>query len=428
LISLVYAYCNITIMKIFCSGIGGIGLSAYAAYQKAAGHTVCGSDSVDSEIISDLRSQDIDISLNQDGSVVTDRFELFVHTLALPEDHPELKKARELGIECITYFQALGRLTDAWKSSRGKDGILIAVCGTHGKSSTTAMAAKVLIDAGLNPSVILGTKTSELNDKNWKRGNGNIFLVEACEYRRSFLNLNPDIILVTNVDGDHFDAFKDMTDYENAFKKFIAKLPADGILIDHNVKLPESPELLVPGKHMKENAKLVMALADILKINNAEKSLSEYSGCWRRSEIKGEFNGILVIDDYAHHPREIKTTLEGIKESYPGRRLICVFQPHTHDRTIKLYDDFLTSFQSADIVIIPNIYDVRGECDSGSIDIDKFVADIQASSNTQVSHGKSLEETSQLLQKEILKSEDVLVTMGAGDVWKTCDMLRAMLS
>jgi UDP-N-acetylmuramate--alanine ligase len=245
--------------------------------------------------------------------------------------------------------------------------------------------------------------------------------------------------LVTNINGDHFDVFRDMTDYENAFKEFFAKLTKNGSLITHNditlysnnskfniidTDKFDSPELQVPGKHMQENAKLVMALADHLGIKDIEKSLSEYSGCWRRSEIKGEFSDALLIDDYAHHPREIKTTLEGIKKSYPDRRLVCVFQPHTHDRTIKLYDEFLVSFESADVVIIPNIYDARGECDSGKVDIEKFIADIQEGSNAQVIHGKSLEETALVLKDEIIKPGDVVITMGAGDVWKICDMLN----
>jgi UDP-N-acetylmuramate--alanine ligase len=435
-------------MKIFCSGIGGIGLSAYAAYQHALGHEVCGSDRSDSDLLRDLRSQGIEVSLVQDGNAVPVDADLFVHTLALPVDHPELRKAVEFGIPQQTYFQALGDLTKGRK--------LIAVAGTHGKSSTTAMAAKVLLDAGLDFSVILGTKTPDLDGRNWRRGKGELFLVEACEYQRSFLHLSPSIILMTNVAGDHFDYYKDEEDYRSAFREFIGQLPKDGVLITHfsdpacaelvdtlknapgsvlsqveagachilDADQLSLPKIQVPGQHMRQNAQLVLALAEHLGIplKDAQKSLLAYRGCWRRSEIKGETkNGVLVIDDYGHHPNEVRVTLEGIKEAYPDRRLICVFQPHTHDRVLKLYDQFLTAFRAADLVIIPNIFAARSDRDSAKAEPVKLVKDIAKGSSVEAIHGESLEKTIELLKKEILKKGDLLVTMGAGDVWQVAD-------
>lgn len=424
-------------MKIFCSGIGGIGLSAYAAYQKAAGHEVCGSDVNDSDLIRDLRERGIEISLVQDGKAVPEDSDLFVYTLALPDDHPELEKARQLKIPEMTYFQALGELMKSAKTS-------IAVTGTHGKSSTTAMLAKVVVDAGLDPSIILGTKTPDLEGRNWRRGSGDIFIAEACEYRRSFLHLSPKIVLLTNVTGDHFDAFEDEEDYKNAFREFLKKIPKDGTLITHlsdpacaelskecaceviDADQKPSIKLSVPGTHMQENAKLVLALAEILGISDeaAEASLKNYKGCWRRSEIKGETaEGALVIDDYGHHPNEIKVTLAGLKEAYPDRRLICVFQPHTHDRTVKFYDEFTKAFSSADLVMVPNIFEARSDRDSKKIDPEKFVEDIKQESAVEALYGESIEKAAKILQEGVLEENDLVVVMGAGDVWRVGDGL-----
>ena len=431
-------------MKIFCSGIGGIGLSAYAAYQRAAGHEVSGSDQEEGIVTADLQAQGISVSFRQDGSAIPPDTDLFVYTLALPEGHPELQRAKELVIRQQSYFEALGDLTCGSE--------LIAVCGTHGKSSTTAMAAKVLIEAGQDPSVILGTRMKDLGDRNWRRGTSSLFLAEACEYRRSFLHLSPRVILLTNTDGDHFDAFKDMEDYRDAFRAFIGKLPPGGVLILHgsdrstgefrkiaeqgDVRVTDAdqlplPELQIPGKHMRENARLVLALAEVLHLDRSRTdiSLRNYAGSWRRMEIRGETRGgVLVIDDYGHHPTEIKATLRALREAYPTRRLVCVFQPHTHDRTIKLYPDFLGAFSDAALVIIPNIYDARPHTEERSMQVPALVSDIARESHVEACDGKSLEGTIALLRTNILRKGDLLVTMGAGDVWRIANSQPLIMS
>lgn len=432
-------------MKIFCSGIGGIGLSAYAAYQNACGHAVSGSDQKESALLDDLRSQGITVSVPQDAENVPRDADLFAYTLALPQDHPERSKAKEQGIQQLTYFQALGELT--------KDHSVIAVAGTHGKSSTTAMAAKLLIDAKLDPSVILGTKTQDLNNRNWRKGSchaepfdsaqgrlrRSIFLVEACEYHRSFLHLSPKILLVTNVTGDHFDVYKDMNDYRSAFSELIAKLPKDGLLITHgndpacrelmehaHCKTMDAdefplPKLQIPGKHMQQNAQLVMALSKHLNLKDTAESLAQYRGCWRRTEVKGTSKeGALIIDDYGHHPNEIRATLEGLKEAYPDRRLICVFQPHTHDRVLKLYDEFTRAFKASDLVLIPNIFAARSDRDGAKADPLKLISDIQHISSVEAHYTESFENTQAYLQSTLQK-DDVVVIMGAGDIWKLAD-------
>lgn len=416
-------------MKIYCSGIGGIGLSAYASLQKLHGHDVSGSDRSDSALLDDLRSQGIAIFLDQSGVNVPADTDLLVYSEAIPKDAPERRRASDLGCEQQSYPQALGELSAGYQ--------VIAVCGTHGKSSTTAMATRLLLACGKDPTVVVGTKVKELDGRNWRQGKSRIFLLEACEYRHSFLHYSPHIILLTNADGDHFDFYPSYEAYQDAFVQFASKLPADGILVTHlsdpdckniadrsqrNVVDADTFPLIqlqTPGEHMRRNAQLILALADVLGISpaDAEESVSGYGGSWRRMEVKGTFRStITVIDDYAHHPREIRATLNALREAYPGRRLVCVFQPHTHDRTIKLYDDFLTAFTEADLVIIPGVYDARREKDSQTVDLPRFIKDIAKGSRTDVTNGSSLTETEAMLRSDILKDGDLLVCMGAGDI------------
>ncbi len=414
-------------MKIFCSGIGGIGLSAYAAHMKLAGHDVSGSDRAASNVTRDLESMGITVHLKQDGSGLADGTDLFVFSEAIPPESPERVKALELNIRQISYFCALGELT------AGKN--LIAVCGTHGKSSTTAMAAKVFMEAGLDPSVVVGTKTADLGGKNWRRGAGDLWIVEACEYRRSFLYLKPKIILMTNADGDHFDAFEGKDDYQDAFVEFLSALPKDGYVIAHggdaatesilkraklrciDADTEALPALTVPGKHMQTNAQLVLALArkQGIDLTKAAASLKAYAGSWRRMEVKGDTDiGVTVIDDYAHHPTEIRATISAMKSAYPGRRLVCVFEPHTNDRTLKLWQEFTTAFSEADQVLVTHVYDARPDRDSERADVSKFASEIGRTSKVACRPSGSLEKTRETL-KTILKRGDVLLIMGAGN-------------
>lgn len=415
-------------MIIYCSGIGGIGLSAYAALQANAGHTVYGSDRKDSALLQDLRSQGITVFLTQEAKNIPENIDLFVYSEAIPKDAPERVRAAELGVEQQSYFHALGALT--------KDYRVIAVCGTHGKSSTTAMTARLLIEAGKDPSVVVGTKLKELGGRNWRAGKSDLFVVEACEYRRSFHYLSPDVILFTTVDGDHFDAYKDVEEYRQAFVEFFHRLPEDGAIVYHGtdpdcravaekagrrlIDADTQPmvQLATPGEHMRKNAQLPLALAAEMGIDaeQAKRILGGFSGTWRRMEVKGERDGVTVIDDYAHHPAEIRAVLAAMKEAYPGRRIVCAFQPHTHDRTRKLYADFLPVFKDADLVIAPNIYNARADIETGAVDLASFLADIARESKTETRDGKTMQETERMLKEEILKPGDVLVCMGAGDI------------
>lgn len=426
-------------MNIYCSGIGGMGLSAYASLQRALGHRVSGSDSGKSSLLGDLRGQGIFVAAVQDGSALSPDTDLFVYSEAIESNHPERERAQRLRIPSCSYFQALGDLS--------RPSFVIAVCGTHGKSSTTAMAARVLLSAGCDPTVVVGTKVPELDGRNWRKGGGEIFLLEACEYRKSFHFLSPDLILLTTVDGDHFDYYADISAYEEAFTEFFCLLPAEGSLVLHGND-PASlrtasvagrtivsadrhplPVLSVPGRHMRENARLVLGMAQVLGIpmNVALSSLADFQGTWRRMEVKGvRPDGVLVVDDYAHHPREIHATIEAMRERYPERRIVCVFQPHTHDRTQKLYKDFTLAFRSAAIVVVPHVYAARRESDVQEVDLPTFLQDIRRASGSVVFGGLTLEETSTFLNEEVLHSGDLLLCMGAGDITVLAQRMMTM--
>lgn len=425
-------------MKIYCSGIGGIGLSAYASLMHKAGHEVFGSDRSDSPLLDNLRGQGISIFLDQSGKALPDDLDLCVYSEAIPDDAPERVAARSKGVREISYPQAVGEL------SRGKK--LIAVCGSHGKSSTTAMVARLLIETGMDPTVVVGTKLYELDGRNWRQGMTEWFVLEACEYRRSFLHYDPHIILLTNADIDHLDYYTSQEDYRAAFIEFAKKLPSGGALITHMsdgessmiakachaeiIDADTEPmiELKTPGKHMQHNAQLTLSLAKKLGIDQAKamEILGGFTGTWRRMEKKGIImDDVLVIDDYGHHPVEIRATLEALSEAHPVRRVVCVFQPHTHDRTIKLYDDFTSAFQTADVVVIPNIYDARHHIETAEVDMSKFIDDIAQNSGVMALHTHSLQETVTKLHTEILQPHDLVVVMGAGDITNVArDLLK----
>lgn len=422
------------IMKIFCCGIGGIGVSAYAAHMAARGHTVIGTDRSESLVTEGLQS--LGIQLCKPGDALPENVDVLVYSEAVPSDALERKEAKQKNIRQLSYFQALGELTD--------HSPLIAICGTHGKSSTTAMAAKMLLDANKDPSVVLGTLAFDLGNKNWRKGEGEWWVAEACEYRRSFLHLSPKIILLTNADGDHFDAFISLEDYVQAFKEFVGKLPNDGVLIFHgndpvsrdiakattakciDADSYKSPELFVPGKHMRENAALVLALAKELNIlaNLAEKSVAQYHGSWRRMEYKCQLKeGIDLFDDYAHHPVEIRATLQAFRERFPDRRIVCAYQPHTHERTFTLWKEFTSAFQNADLVLFFDVYDARPHCEGhGAVDMQKFTIEVAQGSKIQTVYAGKLLQALPAFQQYCNKG-DILITMGAGDITNVAQLV-----
>jgi UDP-N-acetylmuramate--alanine ligase len=405
--------------NVHCIGIGGIGLSAIARYCHAHGAKVTGSDGHASRVTDDLKNEGVIVYEGHSGSHVGEEVDLVIYTIAIKDTNPELAFARKRGVECLTYPEALGMLT--------KEYTTIAVCGTHGKTTTTAMVSSMLKACGKNPTVIVGSILSD-GGTNFLQGDSEYLVVEACEYKRSFLNLHPSHVLVTNIDEDHLDYYKDLSDIESAFQEFADKLPQEGGLVTHHdVHLATSAKkinadnierdsvtLSVLGEHNKSNAQLALALAKTLGLDeeSARKGLLSFKGTWRRMEYKGIWHDIAMYDDYGHHPTEIKATLQALREKYTQGKytLIVVFQPHLFSRTKLLLNEFSESFSDADKICILPIYAAR-EQDDESISSEDLV---------ELTHNAIFMESFEEIEKYVLSRphyNTVLVTIGAGDVY-----------
>lgn len=456
--------------KIYFIGIGGIGTSAIARYMKAAGKEVVGSDLKPSRVTEDLEKLGIRVNYAQVAENITDDIDLVVYTVSIPKINPELANVLEKGIRAITYAESLGLVFN------GKSGI--AICGTHGKSTTSAMVGAVLEDGGIDPSVFVGSIVPRYGG-NLHIGAGANFVAEACEYNRNFMSLYPRMVVLNNVELDHTDCYKDIGEMKESFLDFARHLPDDGVLFageDENAGevtsriKEEKPglqvfrfgkgddndfyfkdfrvedgrtaftvfhgqedmgifRLRIPGEFNAKNALAAIAVGTYLGIpaDKIRKSLEEFAGIWRRFEIKGEYEGALVISDYAHHPTAVSVTIAAAREFYAGRRIIAAFQPHQHNRTRGLYQDFLKSFDAADEVILMEIYDVAGreEAEDQAVSSKDLVRDIAGRNEKLVGHisyAKDLEATRQLIDEKI-KAGDVLLVMGAGNIFEVADEL-----
>ncbi len=433
------------IKRVHFVGIGGIGVSAIARMMLSEGKIVSGSDTSESLITKDLEKLGVKISIGHSAENVSSDIDLLVYTPAVNLDNPELKKAVELKIPTLSYPEILGLIS--------KDKYTIAISGAHGKTTTTAMIAKILIDAGLDPTVIVGSLLKD-QGSNFVAGkgkpartadtvqSGGYFVVEACEYKKSFLNLNPKIIVITNIDNDHLDYYGNLENIKKAFGEFAAKLPEDGYLIcdpnDKNLKeivenvkckiidytkIDNNFNLKIPGRHNIKNAQAAMAAAEIIGVdkNKVLESLKEFNGTWRRFEYKGETkNGVLVYDDYGHHPTEIKATLKGAREFFGRKKIWCVFQPHLYSRTKLLFADFGKSFGDADEIILADIYAAREPKDESinSIMLAEEITKNVGKARYMESFGKI-----SVFLTENAKKGDIVITMGAGDVYKIGESL-----
>lgn len=389
-------------------------MSGLARLMRAAGLEVRGSDAVASGITEELRAEGFPVERGHFREHVAENVELIVYSEAIPVDNPELEQAREWGVPMLTYFQALGKWTEGYK--------VIAVAGTHGKTTTTAMLGLILTAAGMDPTVLVGSKLKEFGNRNVRVGGSELFLVEACEYRRNFMSLKPDLLGITNIELDHMDYFRSQTDYEQAFEDLAAQ---SGEVIWPDEIAEYEGDLGVPGEHNLWNAGLAAQMARRLGVPEdfIASSLADYKGAWRRFEFKGETpEGALVYDDYAHHPSEIVATLQGAREKYPDHRIVAVFQPHQYSRTAALLDAFAGSFEDADEVIIPNIYEARDtEAHKHAVSVDSLVQEI-AHHHDKVSNGGGLEATTEYLRETCVDGDLVLI-MGAGDVGTVAGML-----
>jgi len=402
-------------------GIGGIGISAIARMLLLQGKNVSGSDSSQSEITDDLEKLGAKIFIGQKAENITDEAEVVIYTVAATEENPERLEARkregEEKITCVSYPQALGELS--------KNMYTIAISGTHGKTTTTAMVGHILKKAGLDPTVIVGSKMLSDEDKgggNFMAGKSKYLVVEACEYKRSFLNLYPTILVITNIDADHLDYYKDLDDIKSAFAELKNKVPEDGFVItDKEYSQIEIIEpLSVPGEHNILNAKAAIRVAEILGIEQSKslEYLKDFKGTWRRLEYKGEKDGNIFYDDYAHHPSEITASLSALKEKYPDRKLVAVFEAHQQSRTRLLFDDFVSALQIADQVFIAPIFITR-EIDDGETTNEKLANAV----NIQKPAGAVSNAGELKIELEKIAPPLCVVLMGAGNIYKWTPVL-----
>ncbi|MDP2691260.1 MAG: Mur ligase family protein [bacterium] len=414
-------------MKIFCIGIGGIGLSGVAQILKAQGNEVMGSDSSPSEITQILEEGGISVLREHNEHSIDSSVDLIIYSEAVSEDNPERKKGMELGIREISYAEALGMISH--------DKRTIAVTGTHGKTTVTGMLTSILLEAQMDPSIIIGSKIDKLGDRNFRVGNCDLFLAEACEYRGNFLHLSPDIVLINNLEPDHLDYFLNAENYYKVFQQFIEKIPEKGYLIIHHrdeskldldkvrgkvIRLfddlgNDSFQLKVPGKHNQMNALSAQAVSRVLQISDEviKKGLEGFHGTWRRFEYKGELNGAKLYDDYGHHPTEVQATIQGARELYPGKKLIVIFQPHQYSRTRQLFDEFSRSFTNSNEVWITDIYKARdSDEDIASVSAEQLV---QAISKYQSARYVPFSQLSSGM-KTHAEANHIFLVMGAGSI------------
>lgn len=385
-----------TIKKIHFIGIGGIGVSAIARMFLLEGKEVSGSDRSKSVITDELEKLGATIYEGHAKGNVPEDCDLVVYTIAVGDDNPE----RGVCDNELTYPEVLGLIS--------KDKFTIAVSGTHGKTTTTAMIAKIMIDAGLNPTVIVGSLLKDVKS-NFVAGDSKYLVVEACEYRRSFLNLHPTILVITNIEADHLDYYKDLDDIKSAFEEMKAKVQDGGVIITEKEysEAPHDFQLQAPGEHNIKNAQAAYMVGRELDIPEeaVRKSLAEFSGTWRRFDFLGKTKeGVLVYDDYAHHPDEVRATLKGFREKYPDKKILVIFQPHLYSRTKLLLNEFAKSFSDADRIIITPIYAAREEKD-------------ESISHTMLANMSGAEAVDRFDEIDIGDAE-VIVVMGAGDIRK----------
>ena len=419
------------VQKAHFVGISGIGMSALAQLFLGQGKVVTGSTNEKTIITDMLEKKECQIFFGHGEGNIANDVDVVVYTRAIPDNNPELIEAKKKGIPVFSYPEMLGIVSS--------DMYTIAVSGTHGKTTTTAMTADILVDGGLNPTTIVGSVLRR-NNSNFIKGDSKYFLVEACEHLRSFLNLQPNILIITNIQADHLDYYKDLSDVQSAFKELADKVPLDGYVVcnpQSNTVAPilenvqatiidytkqKEVSLKIPGEHNRENAQGALSVADILGIDesDAQKSLESFLGTWRRFEYKGELkNSTLLFDDYAHHPDEIRATISGFREKYPEKKLWIVFQSHMFSRTKDFIEGFQRELAKADRVFVVPIFPAR-EKDDGTISHNDIIG-----KNKNIEACDSFEEVVGKIKGEV--GEDTIIcTMGAGDVYKVGNLLLAV--
>jgi UDP-N-acetylmuramate--alanine ligase len=428
------------------------------------GWRVSGSDlAPSSETLRSLTRRGIAVQRGHSEEFVPTGADLLVYSPAVPTDNPERRRAEELGIPQWSYNRMLGELM--------KTRVGISVAGTHGKSTTTAMIASVLQDAGFAPSAIIGAELVQSGRSGWS-GESELFVVESCEYQKNFLELSPKHAVVTGIEADHFDCFRDLHETREAFAEFVGRVPASGHLIIRGdcettriaaassaapietFSLREftdwwvadlrptgrgtrfrvfrgetmftEVQLQVPGRHNVLNAVAAAAMCHHLGASAlaVREGLAAFRGVKRRFELCGTWRGATLIDDYAHHPSAVQATLQTARQQFPGRRLLCAFQPHQESRTRMLLEEFAESFEAADQVFLAPIFLAREKCTKEAMSTNLLLAERMASREIDVQLLPSLDRLASALD-DAVRPGDVLITMGAGDInWIQHELTR----
>ncbi len=434
-------------------GIGGISMSGLAEILAGEGFTISGSDAKESALTKRLETDGMVIHYGQVASNITPDIDLVVYTAAIREDNEEWQAAKNAGIPMLTRAELLGQIMDNYEKS-------IAVAGTHGKTTTTSMMSHVLLAGNCDPTISVGGILSAIGG-NIRVGKSENFITEACEYTNSFLNFRPKYSIVLNVEAEHLDFFKDLEDVRTSFRKFIANTLTEGVTIingeieNYEALVADMPQQIVtygtkdsldyyatditfnekacahftamhkgsklfevqlgvPGLHNVSNALSVIATAKCMGISDEAilMGLLQFGGADRRFQYKGDWNGVTVVDDYAHHPTEIRATLTAAK-NYPHMRLVLVFQPHTYSRTQAFLQEFADVLSMADIVVLADIYAAR---EKNTIGISsKDILSLLEEKGCESYYFPTFEEIEKFLLKKCING-DLLITMGAGNV------------
>ena len=444
-----------SIKKLHFVGIGGIGMSGIAEILIDEGFSVTGSDRAASDNTERLEALGAKVSVGHAAENLDPDVDVLVYSSAVAPDNPEVQEARRRKIPVIRRAEMLAEVM------RLKYGIGIA--GTHGKTTTTSMVSLILMEGGIDPTVIVGGRLHGLAGSNARLGKGEFIVVEADEFDRSFLSITPTIAVLTTLETDHLDCYRDLEDIKSAFIQFAQKVPFYGFVVlcldepalqDIMPKIKKKIityglngqadlqavdivhkqnvsrftvvkegqdlgeiELQIPGKHNVQNALAAIAVGLELKVpfGKVKAGIEKFTGVFRRWEVKADVDGITVIDDYAHHPTEIRATLAGSKSGW-RRRVIAVFQPHLYSRTRDFYDDFGRAFFNADVLVVTDVYPAREEPIQG-VTGELIASAAKQYGHKQVHYVPDKKNVPEFLRGLVQKG-DIVITMGAGDIWK----------
>ena len=435
--------------RVHLVGIGGVSMRPLGLVLKGMGMIVTGSDMSASAGTEELESKGIPVAIGHHAENI-EGAECIIRTAAAHNDNPEIAAARAAGIPVFERAQAWGQIMKSYKNA-------VCISGTHGKTTTTSMMTHILMEADLDPTVMIGGYLPLLHASH-RVGHGDTILLESCEYCDSFLNFFPTLAVVLNVEADHLDYFKDLADVQKSFRKF-AEMASSGVIANgddvHTVQAMEGIDYVsfglgahnrihaenmcpdwrhfdvicdgefychldmgVLGKHNALNGLAAAAAAWMMGIPGeaVSRGLESFHGAGRRMEFKGVFNGADVYDDYAHHPDELAATIDAVRASFPGRRLVLAFQPHTYSRTNALFDDFVNQLKKSDVVVLAEIYAARERNTIG-------ISSAHVAENVPGAvFCETLPEVTEFLRSNV-REGDVVITMGAGDIYRAGEAL-----